>query len=210
MFLEIYQLFRMEMNSGSILGYFLQAVPITVVVGIVYIILRSVFLKRRKYPVIWFSEAMRLLFVCYLTGLCSLVILPANFWLSVYDGIFFGWWEYMGTFFRFGEVKLIPAIVKCLSGEVTLGSWVKEMLLGNVVMFMPFGFFLPFVTEKLNQKRALVIAVVVPIVVEFFQLIVGRSFDIDDLICNFIGMVLGFFLAWGVKRLPIFQGKVSQ
>lgn len=210
MFLEIYQLFRMEMNSGSILGYFLQAVPITVVVGIVYTILRLVFLKRRKYPVIWFSEAMRLLFVCYLTGLCSLVILPANFWLNVYDGIFFGWWEYMGTFFHFGEVNLIPTIVKCLSGEFTLGSWVKEMLLGNVVMFMPLGFFLPFVTEKLNKKRALTIAVIVPVVVEFVQLIVGRSFDIDDLICNFIGIVLGLFLAWGVKQLPVSRGKVSQ
>ena len=33
MFLEIYNSFRMEMNSGTILGYFLQAIPITIVVG---------------------------------------------------------------------------------------------------------------------------------------------------------------------------------
>ena len=44
MFLEIYNLFRMEMNSGTILGYFLQAVPITIAVGIVYLILRLRFL----------------------------------------------------------------------------------------------------------------------------------------------------------------------
>ena len=78
MFIEIYNFFRMEMNSGSILGYFLEAVPITIVVGIVYLILRLVFLKREKRSVIWVSETMRLLFVCYLTGLCSLVILPAK------------------------------------------------------------------------------------------------------------------------------------
>ncbi|MEG0898972.1 MAG: VanZ family protein [Oscillospiraceae bacterium] len=188
------------MNSGTILGYFLQTVPIAVVVGTVYTILRLVFLKRRKCPVVWFSEAMRLMFVFYLTGLCSLLILPANFWLHIYDGIFFGLWEYMGAFFRFGEVNLIPTIVKCLSGEFILDSWVKEMLVGNVVMFMPFGFFLPFVTEKLNKKRALTIAVIVPVVVEFFQLIIGRSFDIDDLICNFFGIVVGCLIANGIKR----------
>lgn len=43
MFVEIYNFFRMEMNSSSILGYFLEAVPITIAVGIVYLILRLVF-----------------------------------------------------------------------------------------------------------------------------------------------------------------------
>lgn len=45
MLLEIYNSFRMEMNSGTIWGYFLQAVPITIVVGIVYTVFRLGFLK---------------------------------------------------------------------------------------------------------------------------------------------------------------------
>lgn len=201
MLLEVYNLFRMEMNSGSILGYFLEAVPITIVVGIVYAVLRFVFLKQRKRRIVWPTEVMRLLFVCYLTGLCSLVILPANFWLHVYDGIFFGWWEYMGSFFSFGEINLIPMIVKCFSGGYTLGSWVKEMLVGNIAMFMPLGFFLPFVTERLNKKDIFKVALIVPLIVELLQLIVGRSFDIDDLICNFLGIVIGFLIAEGIKKI---------
>ncbi len=201
MLLEGYNLFRREMNSGSVLGYFLQAVPITIIVGIVYIIFRLVFIKQKKYHTAWLSELMRLLFVCYFTGLCSLVILPANFWLSFFDGVFFGWWESMGTFFRFGEINLIPTVVKCLSGEITLGSWVKEMLVGNIVMFMPFGFFLPFMTGNLNRKNAFVIAAAVPLVIELLQFILGRSFDIDDLICNFLGIIIGFFIAYGIKKV---------
>lgn len=200
MFIEIYNFFRMEMNSGSILGYFLQAVPITIVVGIVYLILRFAFLKRKNRRIVWFSEIMRLLFVCYLTGLCSLVILPANFWLSFFDAIFFGWWEDMGAFFDFGEINLIPTIVKCLSGDYSLGSWVKEMIVGNIIMFMPFGFFLPFVVEKRNRRNALMISFVVPLVVEFLQLFLGRSFDIDDLICNFLGITIGFMIAGIIKK----------
>ena len=191
----------MEMNAGSILGYFLQAVPLTIVVGVVYAIFRVVFLQQRKRRIAWLTEIMRLLFVCYLTGLCSLVILPANFWLHVYDGIFFGWWEYMGSFFGFGEINLIPTVVKCFSGEYSLGSWVKEMLVGNVAMFMPFGFFLPFVTARLDKKDIFKVALIVPLIAEVLQLIVGRNFDIDDLICNFLGIVIGFFIAEGVKKI---------
>ena len=201
MFLEIYNSFRMEMNSGTILGYFLQAVPITIVVGISYAVCRLVFLKQRNGNIAWMPETMRLLFVCYLTGLCSLVILPVGFWLDVFDGIFFGWWEEMGPFFRLGEISLIATIVKCLSGEYSLGSWVKEMLIGNVLMFIPFGFFFLFVTEKLNRKNIFAIAVAVPIIVELFQLILGRSFDIDDLICNFLGIIIGFFIAVGIRAI---------
>ena len=200
MFIKIYNFFRMEMNSGSILGYFLQAVPITIVIGIVYLILRLVFLKRKNRHIAWFSEIMRLLFVCYLTGLCSLVILPANFWLSFFDAIFFGWREDMGAFFDFGEINLIPTIVKCLSGDYSLGSWVKEMLVGNIIMFIPFGFFLPFVVENLNRRNAFMIFLVVPFVVESLQLFVGRSLDIDDLICNFLGIIIGFIIAAMIKK----------
>ena len=196
---------RMEMNSGTILGYFLQAVPITVLVGIVYAILRLVFLKRKKRHVTWLPEIMRLLFVCYLTGLCSLIILPQSFCLRFFDGIFFGWWEYLYESFHFGEVNLIPSIVLYLSGEITLGSWVKTMIVGNVAMFIPFGFFLPFVTEKLNRKNIFVVAAIVPLSMELLQLFFGRSFDIDDLICNFLGIVIGFFFAYGIKKLPVIK-----
>ena len=201
MLLEVYNSFRMEMNAGTMLGYFLQAVPITVVAGIVYIIFRIVFLKRKKCHIAWLSELMRLLFVCYLTGLCSLVILPANFWLHFFDGIFFGWWEYMEGFFRLGEVNLIPTAVKYVSGEFILGSWVKGMIVGNIVMFLPLGFFLPFITEKRSRKSVFAIAIIVPIIVELLQLIVGRSFDVDDLICNFLGILIGFFIADGIKKV---------
>lgn len=201
MLLHVYQLFRMEMNSGTILGYFLQAVPIAALAGIVYIVLRLMFLKRENRRIAWFPEIMRLLFVCYLTGLCSLVVLPANFWLHVFDGIFFGWWENLGGFFRLGEVNLVPTMVKCLTGELTLGSWMKEMLVGNVAMFLPFGLFLPIVTEGLSRKQALAAAVIVPLVVELFQLIVGRSFDVDDLICNFLGIAAGCLIAGAAKAV---------
>ena len=107
----------------------------------------------------------------------------------------------MVPLFKLGEINLMPIIVKCLSGEYSLGSWVKEMIIGNVLMFIPFGFFLPFVTEKLNSKNIFAMAAAAPIIVELFQLILGRSFDIDDWICNFLGIIIGFFIAVGIKAI---------
>lgn len=69
------------------------------------------------------------------------------------------------------------------------------MLIGNMLMFLPFGFFLPFITEKITRKNIFVVAVAVPLLVELLQMVFGRSFDVDDLISNFIGIVTGFFLA---------------
>jgi glycopeptide antibiotics resistance protein len=93
----------------------------------------------------------------------------------------------------------VPTVIKALSGELIIGSWVKTMLIGNIAMFLPLGFFLPFVTEKVNRKIIFAAAIVVPFTAELLQMIFGRSFDVDDLICNFIGIVTGFFISYSVR-----------
>lgn len=184
------------MNSGSVPGYFFQAIPITVFVGILYALIRAISIKRKNQNANWPREIAKWLFVCYLTGLISLVILPANFWLSFFDGVFYGWWDELHPFFEFGGFNFVPSVIRALSGELTIGSWVKTMLIGNVLMFLPFGFFLPFLTDRVTRQNIFAVAVAVPFLFEVLQLATyGRSFDVDDLICNFIGIVIGFFLA---------------
>ena len=192
---------RSIMNSGSVLGYFFQAVPITFIVGIIYVIIRVVIVKRNKLKIEWLQEIMKLLFTCYLTGLISLVILPTNFWLLFFDGVFLGWWNEMLPIFSFGGFNLVPSLIKALSGELTISSWVKTMLIGNIAMFLPLGFFLPFVTERVNRKNIFVVSIAIPFIVELLQMIFGRSFDVDDLICNFIGIVAGFFIGFAIKNI---------
>ena len=182
---------RMIMNSGSVMGYFLQTLPVALLAGAVYLLVRICHLKGKKERVRWGMELLRALFVCYLTGLVSLVILPANFWLRFYDGLFFGWWDQVGPLFRLGDVNLVPSVVRYLRGELSLGSWVKTMLVGNVAMFVPLGFFLPLVTGIKTPGKAVIAAIAAPLCCEILQLIFGRSFDVDDLICNFAGIVIG-------------------
>ena len=203
MILNTYLIFRPEMNSGTILGYFLQALPIACIVGIVFFVMRFFLLRKQQVQIRWGHEILLVIYICYLVGLTSLIVLPANFWLSVYDGIFFEDWGEVGQVFRLGEVNLVPSVAKYLKGELSLGNWVKKMLIGNIAMFIPFGLFLPLLTKIKSKKAIMLIAVMVPICFEVTQLIFGRSFDVDDLICNSFGIIIGALLAYTIWRKKI-------
>ncbi len=189
------------MSSGSTVGYFLQIVPITVLVAAVYCIIRFSRLKKKPEAVVWGKELLRLVFVCYLTGLINLIVMPANFWLYVLDGLVYGWWNEIGTVFTPGWFNLVPTLFWYLQGKVTIGGWVRAILIGNVAMSLPFGFLLPLVTENVRRKNIWWIALAVPLTMEFLQLFLGRSFDVDDLICNYIGIILGFLPAMALQKI---------
>lgn len=188
------------MISGSVFGLFLQVVPITCLVGLVYVVYRYVRIKKNGVTVQWGAEIMRWLFVFYLTGLVNLILVPANLWTIIWAKIFIGYSHGELAFFS-GEFNLIPIFFKLITGELTIGRWVLKMLIYNFLMFIPFGFFLPFISKKINNRSIWKIAVIVPIIVEVIQPIVERSFDVDDLILNFAGIVVGYFLAVGIKTL---------
>ena len=44
-------------------------------------------------------------------------------------------------------------------------------------------------------------AILIPFTIEVLQLLVGRSFDIDDLVMNFLGIVIGYYIVELVKKL---------
>ena len=53
--------------SGGVVGLFLQVVPITCLVGIIYAVYRCIRIKKQQLSVKWGIEILRWLFVCYLT-----------------------------------------------------------------------------------------------------------------------------------------------
>lgn len=65
-------------------------------------------------------------------------------------------------------------------------------LLGNVIMFSPWGFFLPLLWPR--YRRLLPVAgmcLALTLTIEGTQLFIGRMVDVDDLILNFLGGMLG-------------------
>lgn len=70
-------------------------------------------------------------------------------------------------------------------------------LLGNLLLFLPMGVFLPLIfKEKFNKfSKFLVFILVTVILVEVLQFITFLgSLDIDDFILNVIGAMIGFLI----------------
>ncbi|MFD4027168.1 VanZ family protein [Streptomyces sp. NPDC058576] len=68
---------------------------------------------------------------------------------------------------------------------------------GNLLLGVPFGLLLPFfVPRRLRMIRTTLLAAVAMAIVELIQgaLVQGRAFDIDDVILNTSGALLGYFL----------------
>ena len=75
-------------------------------------------------------------------------------------------------------------------------------IIGNILMFVPWGFGLLLLWKK-NRKlwRLVVLSALLPILIETSQLFIGRHVDVDDFILNFTGGILGGFLFWLLARL---------
>lgn len=68
---------------------------------------------------------------------------------------------------------------------------------GNLVLGMPFGVLLPvLVPRRLRMVRMVLLTVLVIVFVELVQgaLVAGRAFDIDDVILNTAGALLGYLV----------------
>jgi glycopeptide antibiotics resistance protein len=70
-----------------------------------------------------------------------------------------------------------------------------EQFLLNIIMFVPLGFLLPVVFKKLRSWHAvLIVSLSFTVATELLQLISYRGTDIDDVIANTTGGLLGFAL----------------
>ncbi len=187
--------------SDSIISEFIKVVPITLLVDIIYIIVKIIYIKRKNIKINYKRELIYLVFICYLTGLFNLLLVPSNFWSAIWQFVFnkvlYNPFDGILTF----SFNLVPTIYKVIIGEYVLGSWVKTMLLGNLLMFVPLGILLNLCFKKINNKTIFVYALLIPIIIEFIQPIVGRSFDTDDIIMNFLGIIVGYFIIFIINKL---------
>ncbi len=67
-------------------------------------------------------------------------------------------------------------------------------VIGNIVMFIPFGYFISTYIKPKRILPILLVSIISSSTVEFVQLCIGRSFDVDDIILNALGSIIGFLL----------------
>lgn len=136
--------------------------------------------KMEKYA-LWGG---RVLFGIYLIGLCYFLLFAENYGRVSGDGIY-----------RYNLVPL-KEIERFWIYRKELGIHSFNNLAGNVLIFVPAGFFIPVLWKsKKGFLFTVCAAFEISLLMESLQLIfrVG-SFDVDDLILNTLGGILGYAL----------------
>lgn len=168
------------------IGYFLQALPIALVVSVIYGFIRF----RADKETSTSRKIWSCIFVCYITGLVCLVVgldLMNIFWYKLFyhmdPGRSIGWFG--------GEIDIVPDFFSNISGET----------IGNFLMFLPFGILYPLSQEEHTWKKCVIRGLVAVAVIEVLQPIFGRAFDMNDIILNSLGIVVSTTILMGAKKI---------
>lgn len=108
--------------------------------------------------------------------------------------------EYIKSSSNFVPFKTISTYLTAMfTGSINIDIPIKN-LLGNLVMFLPMGIYLPYYIKRLNKVGSFTLSMIVLLfVIEVTQLVTRRgSFDIDDFILNVAGALIGFGI-WKTK-----------
>ena len=74
-------------------------------------------------------------------------------------------------------------------------------VLGNIILFIPFGFSSSYLLKNRHLSVVTILTLIASGTIETVQYYIGRVFDIDDIILNLIGGIVGFLIFIGLDAI---------
>jgi glycopeptide antibiotics resistance protein len=167
------------MFNQTIKSIFFNIWPSILIVVVITTSLRLAYIKLNNIKVEWYREIIKLLFIIYVVSLFYTVTFQDVAWST-------------SNFIPFREIFRYEFLSK---------KFIKNIV-GNLIMFLPYGLFITYFLKTKNIKIILVLTLIVSFTIETTQLFIGRVFDIDDVLLNVIGSLLGFYLYNLESKLP--------
>lgn len=175
--------------SDSKIEAVFEILPFSALAAVIYFILRLSYLKlgNVKRKPIW-KELAYGLFVCYCFSVLALVWTPEPFWYELYHGMDFSGSK---SLMFGGEYKNNRMLYRCIFGDLKDNAHEKYMIAANIALFVPLGIFLPILFKRLKWWQVILMGFGATCIVELVQPVFGRTGDVDDVITNTIGAVIG-------------------
>lgn len=153
--------------------------PMVIISCIIIISLRISYLIKNKERLVLYKELLMLGFIIY--SMCLFQIVTFQDEVS---------WS-TNNFIPFREIL-----------RYNIGSrlFIKNVL-GNMLLFLPFGFFTSYLLDNKKPLLTVVLTLIASLSIEVVQLMIGRVFDVDDIILNVLGGTFGFYLYNMLDRL---------
>ncbi len=145
--------------------------PMMIIVTVILVTLRLAYLLKRQEKFVFYKEVLALGFALYVMLLFYVVTFQDVSWSS-------------SNFIPFKEMFRYPFASFLFFKNVV----------GNMIMFLPYGFFVAYFLRLEKPLPAILLSFVVSCTIETTQLVIGRVFDVDDIMLNLLGGILGFYL----------------
>ncbi|WP_291573818.1 VanZ family protein [Clostridium sp. UBA4548] len=150
-------------------------------------------MKKRTKFLLW------VLFVIYILVLVNVIILKdGNALIAAQYSADRSLWESIEA------INFVPfkTIIPYLKGEPTIRI-AAENILGNIFAFSPLGFLLPLLFKKFYRLKSIFLtSFAISLFIEIIQLVFYLgSTDIDDLILNTLGSLIGFGVLCLLKKI---------
>lgn len=165
----------MKLIPNKIFNIFNNLMPMVVLFTIVISIVRITSLTYAKEKIVIYKELKTLVAIIYIFSLFYLVTTT-------------DFESFSNNFIPFKEMTRYHLSSKLFFRNV----------IGNILLFVPFGY---IVTDMIMEKAKkchflipLIITCITSLIIEIIQMNIGRSFDVDDIILNFIGGIIGYLI----------------
>jgi len=160
-----------------------------IIISIVIIIsLRVTYLIKNKVRFVLYKELLALSFIIYILCLFQVVTFQDTVSWST------------NNFIPFREIT-----------RYSFGSrlFLKNVL-GNVLLFLPFGFFTSYYLDVKKLYIPIFLTMIASCSIECVQMLIGRVFDIDDIMLNIFGGLLGYSVYYMLLKIGNSVPKVFQ
>lgn len=176
----------------NILHYITNSIPYMLCVIPAEILIRIIVNSlHRGRKINWLHEIGLLFFTMYCAGVASQTVIPK---------LEFGGSGMIVNGNLSGEINLIPGMV---FADIYRDGWLYFVInfVGNICLFLPIGFGLPLLWNRITAGKTALIALGASLFIELGQLPQARGTDIDDLWLNVLGAVIGFWLYRFIIRI---------
>ncbi len=170
---------------GMITEVFPDVLPVIIIITVIACSLRCAYLIKNHQKFCFYKELFMLLFILYVMCLFEVVTIQDN---------------------NYGLSNFVP-FREIFRYQVGSRLFIRNII-GNILLFLPYGY---FASDYLKSKKVWSICfltMLVSVTIEIVQLKIGRTFDIDDVILNTCGGVLGFYLYRLIEKIKVSLPKI--
>lgn len=158
--------------TNSIVSIFYEVWPMIVICSVILVVLRIGYLLKNHQKFVFYKEVFMFIFVIYM--MCLFYVVS----FQDIDG------QYISGY------NLIP-FKEMFRYHIGSRLFFKNVI-GNLFMFVPFGFFSAYILRDSKLRWTLLVTLIVSVTIELIQSQIGRVFDVDDIILNAIGGIIGY------------------